>query len=61
MVLKTLHLKKGQGPVALADSGLKCMLQTKVMSCEQYLQISISTGDLNLLSKKEMVIREDLL
>jgi len=62
MVSKTFPLKKGQGSIALIDSGLKCMPQTKARSCEQYPQISIHASDLNLLSFEEaMVIKEDLL
>jgi hypothetical protein len=62
MASETLPLKKGQGNIALADSRLKCMPQTKARSCKQYPQISISVGGLNLLSsKKEIVIKEDLL
>jgi hypothetical protein len=60
--LETLPLKKNQGSVALAKARLKCMPQAKTRSCEQYPQISIHVGDLNLLSfEKEMVIKEGLL
>jgi hypothetical protein len=59
MVPKEMPLKKGQESIALANSRLKCMSQTKTRSCEQYPQISIRVGDLNLLSfEKEMVIKD---